>query len=181
MTGRCLGRRAKQGRREPRKLPPVGDLEGMDHVEKLSGERNIVEPLEQASSAQGMEGEGMLAAFDVGHHLAFQIDGNLGARLRAQLRADGRADVGIENYRNHAVLDAIVEEYIAEAWRNDRPDAEGRERIDRAFTRGAAAEILLRDDDTGLAVARLIEDEIRLLRAVGSKAQVVKQHLGKAR
>src|SRR3979409_1742687 len=159
------------GMPEPSRFPPVARLERLDHIEEFGGQRNIVEPVEQASSAQRMNAEGMLAARAVDPALPFQIHRDLGADLGMQLRPYGRACFGVEHDRYDTVLEAVVEEDVAEARRDDRPDPEHRNRIDGALARGAAAEIPLRDKNSGAPIARLIENEIGLLGTIGIEAQ----------
>jgi hypothetical protein len=50
-----------------------------------------------------------------------------------------------------------------------------------AFARGAAAEVLARDQDLRAAPLRLVEKEIGILAAVATQTQVVKQELAVAR
>src|SRR5580704_12085262 len=94
---------------EPGKFLPVGGLERLDDVQELGRQRDVVEPVEQASAAQGMDAEGMRAALRVDRHLAFQIHRDLGAQPRPQLRAQRRASVGVEHDRHDAVLETVVE------------------------------------------------------------------------
>src|SRR5579883_3297308 len=48
----------------PLKLPPVLRLERRDHIVELRGQRDIVEPFEQAAPAQRMNAESVLTTVD---------------------------------------------------------------------------------------------------------------------
>src|SRR5579864_1314529 len=103
---------------DPRKFPPIVGLERLDHVHETGCQRNIVEPLDEASAAQGVDAKGVRAALRVDRHLPLQIDRDLGPDPRVQLRPYGRAGFGIEHDRHDAVLEAVVEEDVAEARRD---------------------------------------------------------------
>ena len=81
--------------------------------------------------------------------------------------------LGADLDRQDAVLEAVVVEDVGEAGRDDAADAEIEQRPGRVLAARAAAEIVAGDQDLRLAVGRLVEDEIRVLRAV-----VVVAHLG---
>ena len=61
------------------------------------------------------------------------------------------------------------------ARRDDRAESVGLERPHRRLARGAAAEVLGRDQDLRVAVRRLVEDELRRAPAVGVEAHVVEE------
>src|SRR6185312_6538578 len=79
-----------------------------------------------------------------------------------------------------AVLEAVVVEDVGEARRDDAADAEIHQRPGRVLARATAAEILAGDQDLGIAIGRLVEDEVGILRAVRPVAQLVEQHLAEA-
>src|SRR6266436_3950794 len=68
--------------------------------------------------------------------------------------------------RQDAVLEAVVVEDVAERGRDHAADAEIHERPRRVLAARAAAEIVARDQDLGVAIGRLVEDEVRVLAAV---------------
>ena len=68
--------------------------------------------------------------------------------------------------RQHAVLEAVVVEDVAERGRDHAADAEIHQRPGRVLARGAAAEIVAGDQDLGLAIGRLVEHEVGVLAAV---------------
>src|SRR6185436_915125 len=70
-----------------------------------------------------------------------------------------------KNDRQQAVLEAVVEEDLAEGGRDDAAHAHAGERPDRHFARTAGAEEFAADEDLRAAVARLVEDELRVLGA----------------
>ncbi|CDX62803.1 hypothetical protein MPL3365_80005 [Mesorhizobium plurifarium] len=105
--------------------------------------------------------------------LGFQIDRQrrVGAargvvhQLVEVFRADGD--------RQDAVLEAVVVEDVGERGRDHAADAEVEQRPGRVLAARAAAEIVAGDQDLRLAVGRLVEHEIRVLRTV-----LVVAHLG---
>ena len=105
--------------------------------------------------------------------LGFEVDGERGVGAARgvvhQLFQIFRAD----DDRQDAVLEAVVVEDVGEAGRDDAADAEIEQRPGRMLAARAAAEIVAGDEDLRLAVGRLVEHEIRVLRAV-----VVVAHLG---
>src|SRR5207247_4649829 len=79
-----------------------------------------------------------------------------------------------------AVLEAVVVENIAERGRDHAADAKIEQRPRRVFAARTAAEIVARDQNFGVAVGRLVEDEIRVLAAVVLVALFRKQPLAEA-
>src|SRR5262249_22112662 len=82
--------------------------------------------------------------------------------------------------RQHAVLEAVVVEDVAERGRDHAADAEIHQRPGRVLARRAAAEIVACDQDLGLAIGRLVEDEIGVLAAVVAVAFLREQALAEA-
>ena len=82
--------------------------------------------------------------------------------------------LGADADRQHAVLETVVVENVAERGRDHAADAEIHQRPGRVLAARAAAEIVAGDQDLGLAIGRLVEHEIRVLAAV-----VLVAHLGK--
>ncbi len=80
---------------------------------------------------------------------------------------------GLDADRQHAVLEAVVVENIAERGRDHAADAEIHQRPGRVLARRAAAEIVAGDQDLGFAIGRLVEHEVGVLAAV-----VLVAHLG---
>ena len=79
--------------------------------------------------------------------------------------------------RQNAVLEAVVVEDIAERGRDHAADAEIQQRPRRVLAARAAAEIIAGDQDFGVAIGRLVEDEIRVFAAVILVALFRKQSL----
>ena len=84
---------------------------------------------------------------------------------------------GRDLHRQDAVLEAVVVENVAERGRDHAGDAEILERPGRVLARGAAAEIVVGDQDLRLAVGRLVEHEIGILAAVVAVAPLGEQAL----
>ena len=91
-----------------------------------------------------------------------QIDRQLVAvRRRHLVEQRGRPSFG-QHDRQQAVLEAVVEEDVGEARRDDRAESRTAERPGRVLARGAAAEVLAREQDRGAPVARLVQHEVRV-------------------
>ena len=82
--------------------------------------------------------------------------------------------------RQNAVLEAVVVEDIAERGRDHAADAEIQQRPWRVFAARTAAKIIAGDQNFGVAIGRLVEDEIRVLAAVVLVALFREQPLAKA-
>src|SRR5690606_36419337 len=76
-----------------------------------------------------------------------------------------------------AVLERIVAEDVAESRRDQRADAGVDERVDRAFARRAAPEIVLDQQDARLLGAGAVERKLGVEHAVGIAADVVEEEL----
>ena len=82
--------------------------------------------------------------------------------------------------RQDAVLEAVVVEDVAERGRDHAADTEIEQRPRRVLAARAAAEIVAGDQDLGIAVGGLVEDEIRILAAVVIVAPFREQSLAEA-
>src|SRR5665213_1038389 len=82
--------------------------------------------------------------------------------------------------RQNAVLETVVVENVAERGRDQAANAEIEQRPGRVFAARAAAEIIAGDQDLGVAVGRLVEDEVRIFAAVILVALFREQPLAKA-
>ena len=142
------------------------------------GQADIVEPVEHAVFAVGVDLELDRAAIRPLDFLLFQIDrqSRIGAALGVveQFFEVFRRDAD----RQHAILEAVIVENIAERGRDHAADAEIHQRPGRVFPRGTAAEIVAGDQDLGFAIGRLVEDEIRVFGAVVEIALLGEQALG---
>ena len=77
--------------------------------------------------------------------------------------------------RQNAVLEAVVVEDIGEAGCDDAANAEIEQRPGGVLSARPAAEILRADQDLGVAVWGLVEDEIRVFAAVRTKPDLLEQ------
>ena len=103
------------------------------------------------------------AVFDDPHE--FRVD-----RSPNKHRAFGYgAHLGLGQHdRQQAALERIIEKDIAVGRRNHHSETALEQRPGCMFTRGTAAEILPRHQHRGIAIARLIENEIGVARPVGA-------------
>ena len=149
------------GRARPGLFLVAGDLGAL-----LLGQADIVEPVQETVLAKRVDLELDLFTVRASDHLGFEVDRHhrIGALLGVlhQLVDDllGQRD------RQDAVLEAVVVEDVGEARCDDAADAEIEQRPGRVLAARPAAEILGADQDLGVAVWRLVQDEIRVLVAV---------------
>src|SRR6266852_9952 len=141
-------------------------LVGFDLAALHHGEPDVVEAVEQAVLAVRVDLELDHAAVRTADFLLREIDAErrIGAAVGVveQFLQILRRDLD----RQHAVLEAVVVEDVAERGRDHAADAEIHERPRRVLARGAAAEIVARDQDLRLAIGRLVEHEVGILAAV---------------
>ncbi len=117
------------------------------------------------------------AAVGTADFLGLEVDGE--RRVRAAARVvEKLVDVGLGKAdRQNAVLEAVVVEDIGERRGDDAADAEIEERPGGMLAGGAAAEVVARDQDLGLLVGLLVEDEVGVFLAVLVIAQLEEQRL----
>src|SRR5690606_8804775 len=141
-------------------------LEGADRLGILQSQADIVQAVEQAVLAEGIDFEGVLLAVRTGNALRSQIDGQLvtlgGFGLLEQL-----VDLILFQYdRQQAVLEAVVVEDVGKARRDDGAEAILVQRPRRMFARRATAEVLTRQQHAGALVAREVQPEVLVHRAL---------------
>src|SRR5262249_31285477 len=156
-------------------------LEAFDLVLLDHGKADIVEAVEQTVLAMRIDVELHHAAIGTSDLLLLQVDRQrrIGAALGVveQLLQILRLDLD----RQHAVLEAVVVEDVAERGRDHATDAEVHQRPRRVLARGAATEIVTGDQNFGLAIGRLVEHEVRVLAAVVAIALLREQARAKPR
>ena len=106
----------------------LGRLETVDVIGLFEGEPDIVEPVEQAVLAEGIDIEADRAAVGTADLLIRQVDGDggVGAALGVVLQL--LQVVGADDDRQNAVLEAVVVENVGEGRRDDAADAEVEQR-----------------------------------------------------
>src|SRR5260221_556323 len=152
-------------------------FETVDRLFPLQRQTDIVEAVEQAVLAERVDVEFDATAIRAGDLLLVEIDGDdgIGAALGVVHQL---VDIRLlQRDRQDAVLEAVVVEDVGEARRDDAGDAEIEERPGRVLAARAAAEIFAGDEDLGLAIGRLVEDEIGVFGAVVTVAHLVEQRL----
>ena len=129
-------------------------------VEVYTGQRTDSTVWQPRPTDPQLEGE--FLALRPHHDLAFQVDGELVAGKRRDF-VEERAHLRFaENDRQEAVLEAIVEEDVGKTGCDHAAKSVLVQRPGRVLTRGAAAEILARQQDGGALVTRLVEHEVRI-------------------
>src|SRR5258708_6077491 len=164
-----LGRRVQPGLRFL-----LARLEVVDVRLLLHGEPDIVEAVQQAMLAKRIDVEMDGAAVGTLDLLLLQVDLDDGIGAAARIIHQLGDDLLRHLDRQDAVLEAVVVEDVGEILGDDAADAEVEQRPRRVLAARAAAEIGAGDDDLGVLVGRLVEDEILLL-AVGRPAHLVEQ------
>src|SRR5690606_20620472 len=159
LSGYGRWRRSGEGVEQPGLARPMSRLERGDRVVLLQGQADVVQAVEQAVLAEGVDLEGMLHAVGPGHRLRGEVDRQRIALVRRALR-EQRIDLVVGQHdRQQSVLEAVVVEDVGEAGRDDGAEAVFLQRPRRMFTRGAAAEVLARQQHAGTGIARKIEHE----------------------
>ncbi len=150
-------------------------LELLDLVALHHGEADVIETLEQAMLAVCVDVEFQHAAVGTADFLLLQVDRQrrIGAALGV---VEQLLQVALRDHdRQDAVLEAVVVEDVAERGRDHAADAEIEQRPGRVLARGTAAEVVVGDEDLGLAIGRLVQHEIRVLAAVVTIAPLREQ------
>src|SRR5207245_1911470 len=170
-----LAIKCSRGGHGPRHLRRVARLELANLVLEAQGQPDLVPAGQEHLLAKRVDLESVPGAIGRRRALRLESDRERGAGLVVELAPELRDDVGRQDHRQQAVLEAVLMEDVAEARRDHRAHAVGRQRPHRGLARGAAAEVLGGDDDPGSAVRRLVQDEVGPLGAVATEAHVVKQ------
>jgi hypothetical protein len=135
-------------------------LEGGDLVLVAQRQADVVKAIEQAVAAEWQHVERDLFTLRPHDDLALQVDGELvageGVHLVEQL---GHGGFG-QHDGQHAVLEAVAEEDVGKAGRDDRAKAVLLQRPGRVLAAGAAAKVAPGQQDAGARVARLVEHEV---------------------
>jgi hypothetical protein len=147
-------------------------LPRLDRVFTAEHEIDLIHPVEQGAAP-------VLRKFELDRvqprdrqFATCQIDGHFG-RVGPLQRAGDAFDAGhVQFQRQQPILERIVVEDVAEAGGNDAADASLHQRPDGGLPRAAAAEVGAGEDDAGLGVARLIQDEILARLAVRGETKI---------
>src|SRR5689334_12466723 len=169
---------------KPGHLHAAARLEGFDGGHLLEGQRQLVPAGEEPVLAEPVDLEADRGA-----------DGGAvrrGDGLRLQVHRQPRAGPcgerlpqcgrGLRRYhdRQRTVLEAVLEEDVAEARADHDPDAVIEQRPHRHLPRGAAAEVLGGHQDARVTVAGPVQHEVRPLRAAFVETHVVEEHRAEA-
>src|ERR1700730_6643533 len=152
----------------------LASLEVVDLRLLLHGQSDIVEAVQQAVLAEWIDVEMHGAAVGTLDLLLLQVDLDDGIGAAARIVHQLGDDLFRHPDRQDAVLEAVVVEDVGEILGDDAADAEVEQRPGGVLAARAAAEIGAGDDDLGVLVGRLVEDEILLL-AVRRPAHFVEQ------
>src|SRR5690606_19874667 len=143
-------------------------LELADGVAREQGQADLVEPVEQALLAEGVDLEAIHLAVRFDHRLLGQVDAQpvawRGVHLGEQA-VNGRL---VEHDRQQAVLEAVAVEDLGEARRDDRTDAPVGQRPRSVLAARAATEVGPGEKDVGPGIAWLVERKLKVQRALGA-------------
>ena len=155
-TARRMARPVRLSRWRARARRRRARLEGGDGVLLLEGEADVVEPVQQAVLAEGIDLEGDRAAVGAGDHLALEIDGQHRVRA-ARGVVEQLVDLLLrQGDRQDAVLEAVVEEDVGEEGATMQRMPKSSDRPGRVLARRAAAEIVAGHEDLRLAIGGLL-------------------------
>src|SRR5882724_1577485 len=164
----------------PRHAGFVFLLERRDLVFLAEREAHFIGAGEQAFLAERINREIVRGAVRHRDGLRLQIDHDMRTRGCLEQPAERRANLERLHDRQETVLEAVVEEDVAEARCDHGAEAVIVKRPHRMLARGATAEVAVADQDARRAVFGAVEHELRLLAAVVVEAQIVEQQLAPA-
>ena len=157
---------------DPGPLRPVGRLKGADFVVALQCQRDFVETFQQAFAPARIDRKLVPLSRRRDDRLLLQVDADAPGPLGLlHLRGKAIDDLLVDDDRQDAVLEAIGKEDVAKARADDGADAHFLQRPDRAFARGAAAEIRTGNENFRLPIGLAVQDEFGIFRTVGQIAQ----------
>src|SRR5690349_21637903 len=141
-------------------------FERADLVGVPQGQADLVQAVQQRVAARGVDLEAVrLRAVRGRDCLALQVHHQPEAGERAVV--EEAVDLGLlQRDGKQAVLEADVVEDVAERGRDHALEAEFLQGPGRVLARAAAAEVLARKQDLGPLVARLVQYEVRIERAL---------------
>eukprot|EP00659_Diplonema_papillatum_P007483 gene7484-biopygen7443 len=153
--------------KQPRLAGPVFGFKRGNRIAVLQGQADVVQAIDQAVLAEGVHFKVIHLAVRTGHGLRRQVDGQLvahiGFHLLEQLIHFGIA----QDDRQQAVLEAVVEEDVGVARRDDAAKAIFFQGPRRVLTAGAATEVFPGQQYTGALVTLGVEHKVLVQRALG--------------
>jgi predicted extracellular nuclease len=153
-----LPERLPRARVDPGTSPPVFGLERGDVGLAPARESDLVEALEERLPPHGVHVERDLAPARCRDHLALEVDGEEPSLPRL---GGERSDLPHrEHDGQNRVLEAVLEEDVAEARCHDAAVAEGLHRPHGGLARAAAAEVLSREQQRRVAVLGAVQHAV---------------------
>src|SRR5262245_56962051 len=131
----------------------------------LETQPDLVETVQHAVLGERIDIEFEALTARGGYSLLLEIDRQTIAFRTVYVAKQAIDDFVVEPDHEQPVLEAIVVENIGETGRDDRLKTVLQQRPWRVLARGAAAEVLARQEYRGALVTRLIQDEILVERA----------------
>src|SRR5258707_3097964 len=174
-TASTPGRSAKPGH-----LDAAARLEGLDRRKLLEGQGQLVRACEQPVLAKGVHLEPDRRAVGSGDRLGLEVHRQAGPGPRRERVPQPARGLARHHDGERTVLEAVLEEDVAEARPDHHPDAVIQEGPHRHLARGAAAEVLRGHQDPGLAIRGAVQHEVGPLPAVRAEAHVVEQKRAEA-
>ena len=135
-------------------------FEVVDCVGLSQREANVVESVQQAVFAEGVDVEVCVETEVVGDGLGFEVDGELVLGVFRAAVEKGFDFVVGEDGEDEAVLAGVREEDVGEAGGDDGAEAVLMDGPGGVLAGAAAAEVFLGDEDLRAVMMVLVEDEI---------------------
>src|SRR5208282_4150382 len=158
---------------------------GRDLRFMLQRQADIVQPVQQTMTREFVHRERRRKSSSVFHSQGFEIDRQPVVFDLLRTTCDFRHLLLVEPHRQQAVLQAVVGKDVGKGRCDHHPEAKIRQRPDRVFARGPAAEVFPRDQNRRLRIARRVQHKIAglfLARfSVSRKAPVVEEEFAEPR
>src|SRR5208283_5114321 len=150
----------------------------------LESQPDIIQTVQQAMARESVYHESHRESSSVLHLQRFQVDRELVVFDLFRTAHDLRHLLFVELHRQQAVFQAVVGKNVGKRRCDPQPEAKIRQRPDGMFARRPAAEVLPRNQDRGLRIARLVECKTASLLpalSIPRKPPIVEQEFPKSR
>src|SRR3990167_9355669 len=153
--------------KQPRLARPVLGFKRRNRFMVHQRQTDIVQTVEQAMLTEGVNFKAQHLAIRTGNGLGLQIDLQLITRCHFHLLEQLIHFSVAQDDRQQAVLEAVVEEDVGVARRDDAAETVFLQRPRRMFTTGTATEVFAGQQHAGALITLGVEDEVLVQRALG--------------
>jgi hypothetical protein len=158
----------------------AGAFEGGDFVGVLKRQCDVIEAVQQAMAAEGLDLEGAIEPVVVAQPAGLEVGGQLVSGILCRAREQLVHCRIVQPDREHAVLEAVVVEDVGETRRDEHAKSVVGKRPGGVLAARATAEVAPRQEDAGTAVFGPVQLEIGIVRPVVVKPPIEEQVLSKA-